>query len=460
MSRCVVTTIALLTMGFCSMSISALETSSVDRHQFYTSLTGSYGENWASENNRHQQISKQRIRLGIRYKAIVASHWHLFSDMRLVLLHRSQEIQQHRQDQSEAFFEVRQLYAETSWKAQNELPLGVLFGRKTLRDTRGWWYDNTLDMVQLNYQSTLLSGQISAGGRIVDERVGFIDEPTVGLEDSYFLITHLDYQYYYQHHLEGYLIYQNVDAPSNQTGQPFIAGNSPRTDSNLIWLGFRAQGLWSLNDNPLHYWLDVATVAGSVQRLSLSQQANNTHTVQGSQDIDLLGGIGMDFGFLWKARNDSWGAGLGYARGSGDTSGESQQHGYVQSELANNKGRFFGLNRYWIYGDLLRPELSNLQIFSAFTGWKLAQRLWLETAYHRYHQVEADQLISASRLRITPNGVDKHIGDELNLILGSRRDDGASLQLIASGFQRGKAFNNVLGSRFAYRLSLEFRTYW
>jgi len=439
---------------------SAWEIPGWDSLRFYLAPRVTHGRGLDEAPQKRRRENEQRVRLGLRYSPMLGEYLRFDSDMRLVFVNRLLDNRENRHHNPDVYFEVRQLYLETPYLWSDQIPLGGMIGRKIFRDARGWWYDNQLDSARLQYHTTLLTSELSVGGRIIDERVASVSDPNTGLEKSLFVIAHTDYHYLYRHHLEGFAIFEHLDGDTHPIGHQFSLEQSARPKADLVWLGLRTSGDLQPAKSHLHYWLDLATVFGDSQDLTLKRQPSGDRKVVGFNNINLAGGLGLDIGFLWKPATEHWGFGLDYARGSGDGRGSSTQHRFVQSEIVNNKGYHLGTTRYRIYGELLRPELSNLQIFSAFGGWQIIDRLWLEAAFHSYHQVNADNSLISSRLVVTPNGRHKHIGEELDLILGKRWGNGAKLQLIGSGFRRGEAFDGVSDTRYAYRIVLEMRVYW
>ena len=349
------------------------------------------------------------------------------------------------------------------WKKKhliNLFPVGLLAGRKQFRDDRGWWYDNQLDVAQLQYNSTLVTAEVSYGGRLIDERV-ISETQNIGFEDSEFLIGHLDYQFYYQHHLQAFALYQNDDFSNNNIGRVVGGGSSFNPELDLLWLGFRFNGLFSLPDrSKLNYWADFATVNGSERDFITTNLSPTRKSITRIRDIDVSYGYGVDFGLAWKAANNSWGLAVNYAFGSGDNSENDRQSSYRQPAISNNKGRVLGENRYRIYGELLRPELSNLQLFSLTAGRRLNDYYWLQAIYFHYWQIEADEELDASNFIVSPNGENKEIGNEIDLILVATWNENINAELTLSGFRAGSAFDNAAESKYAYKALLEIKLYW
>src|SRR5205823_14938621 len=62
---------------------------------------------------------------------------------------------------------------------------------------------------------------------------------------------------------------------------------------------------------------------------------------------------------------------LGDAFGSGDSNARhGEDTAFRQTGLHRNNDRFLGVDRFHYYGELARPELSNLHIVTASVGWR------------------------------------------------------------------------------------------
>lgn len=429
------------------------------RARYYLSLRGVQGQGLERLTPARPEENEARIRAGLQYRRQLGSRWQLNSNLRLVFLHQKLKNLRTLPGQSTAndvFFEARQLYLEAPY-LWDDLPLGVLVGRKRFRDVRSWWYDNQLDVAQLQFNTTLLSADLSVGGRIVEERQAGSAEEQTGLKDSLFVIGHLDHHYYYGHHLEGYLIYENIDVNKNRIGHVVSMNEVIRPRSDLVWLGTRASGAWSLDwGDSIRYWVDIGTVFGETQNLFFEQRSGGKRRISGFENFDVNGGIGFDIGAAWTFLDNRLGLAVNYALGTG----KGNDHLFLQPSIANNKGVLFGQTRYRYYGEFLNPQLSNLQIVNAFGGVKIAEQIWLEAGYHHYRQLHPENRLRAARLSIAPNGHDEHVGDAVDLVLGGKWRDRAQLQLILSGFRGGAAYEDLIKSRYAYRLATTLTLYW
>ena len=427
----------------------------------YGSVRLLYGQGIDTNDAGKMRGDIEQIKIGMRYQRDLWYDWFFKGDMRGVFIHRNFRNDDDQDEVGAARFEVRELYLENKHLI-GALPLGVLGGRKQFRDSRGWWYDNQLDVIQLQYNSTLVNAELSYGGRIIDERV-ISEEQNIGLEDSQFILARINYQFRYQHHFQGFVTYQHDDYSDNKVGYEYDANSRLKPELDLVWIGFRFNGLFSLADRSnLNYWFDFATVTGSEEQYVSSNASDGKKTIQEVNDIRISNAYGIDLGLTWKAASDKWGVSANYAYGSGNNSDSSHQSGYRQSTLSNNKGRVFGeaASRYRLYGEFLRPELANLQLVSITSGTRLGEYFWIQGSYYHYWQIEADTDFDASILAASPNGINKDIGGELDLMVSASWDPLYDIQFTMSGYHAGDAYDYVASSKYAFMGLLEFKLHW
>ncbi|MGH9960610.1 MAG: alginate export family protein, partial [Pyrinomonadaceae bacterium] len=142
-------------------------------------------------------------------------------------------------------------------------------------------------------------------------------------------------------------------------------------------------------------------------------------------------------------------------RGSGDSKlDDDQDDSFRQTGLQNNRDRFNGVNRFRYYGDLLRPELSNLEIGSALSGFRFWSESSGELGYHWYRQVEAAPFLRETRINADPEGREESLGQEWDLIVGLEEWRHVDVELSGSLFRAGSAFGPLEGE-LAYQVLLE-----
>ncbi len=400
------------------------------------------------QKNDSSRVTNQELisRLGIRYNNSINNNLFFDIDVRAVY----EYLKYKDLTESNAYIELKRLSLEVPVLFNSYLSAKV--GRMSFKDKRTWWYDNELDTLKLFYDSTILSWDVAVGTRLTDERASAGDQ-RVGLEGSKYVIAHLDYHYYYKHHFETFFVYEDNGQDKNPIGAVNDFTNRISSYSKLGWIGFRGYGELA---NSIEYWGDVAYVNGDIQNLQYSTNDDGFAVVVDASDVS-VSGFGLDAGTLYKL--DNFGVGIAYAYGSGDSS-KSSQNIFLQSSISNNKSSMIGTTRYRYYGEMLDPQLSNMQIISLYAGTRIYGNTWIEANYHKYTQQVATTDLRSSSLIIQTNGIDKEIGEELDVILGGKYDNKTEAQLILSGFFGGDAFSGISQEKDGYRAIVDFKIFW
>ena len=112
---------------------------------------------------------------------------------------------------------------------------------------------------------------------------------------------------------------------------------------------------------------------------------------------------------------------LAYALGSGEEKlpGDPYSQEFRQTGYEDNSGRFGGFSSFKYYGEVLDPELSNLQVMTAAAGIRFGYSVSVDAVVHAYQQqLPDDELRAALPLEGAPNGSSRDLGRELDFILG------------------------------------------
>jgi alginate production protein len=108
------------------------------------------------------------------------------------------------------------------------------------------------------------------------------------------------------------------------------------------------------------------------------------------------------------------------------------------------------------YGELLDPELSNLSIFTAGTGINPTEESSIDLVYHYYLQDKASNSLRNVGIEAEPDGRNKGLGSEIDLILGYvGRGETIELALILGYFIPGSAFPSESENSFLTKLVLQ-----
>ena len=223
-----------------------------------------------------------------------------------------------------------------------------------------------------------------------------------------------------------------------------LAANEDATDAadlNARWLGARISGEhrdsagWRLS-----WRADAALLRGSERLTAWSEQPDG-RLAAGATTRRRVRGQALDVGALLRLPLPATPTlSLGWARGSGGERSAVLDANFRQTGLHENKSRLGGVKRWRSYGELLRPELSNLAVTSVGLGLRLLDNSSLELVHHGYRQPAPSTLLSSTRLSSAPLGLGSDIGHETDLLLALREWSQWELTLALARFRPGDAF--------------------
>lgn len=328
-------------------------------------------------------------------------------------------------------------------------------GRQNFNDDREWWWDDDLDGVRVRYNSDDLHIEVALAQELArtsteEARLDPEEDKVLRLlasatrkidsrnERSLFLLAQYDH---------------SGTEPVGTFVHPDLRDDS---DLDAFWLGWRAQGRWKLpNDERLYYWLDSGVVWGEERVIDYDSIDRDRSIIDGIERRRIRG-MAIDLGINWQTSlPGQLTFTAGYAIGSGDDEPDDGVDGnYRQSGIQDNDDKFRGVTSFRYYGDLLRPELSNIAISTLAAGFRFLGKNSLDLVFHTYRQIEPMDDIRNARLDYDPDGVDSDIGSEINLVLGIEELANWEIELVASRFRAGEAFGERRGET-AEKLGLE-----
>jgi alginate production protein len=274
--------------------------------------------------------------------------------------------------------------------------LDLQFGRQDFDEPREWIYDQNLDALRLIFRHPHFRAELSASTVLSDS--------SPRDENSTNLIAYLSNNDY-DRLLAVYVIDRRDD-------------RDPR--DYPIHFGARAFGEWI----PYNLsWAELSILRGYSGGVNLA-------------------GWGVDLGTTWSPPFlQPFNVTLGYAIGSGDDPDtETVDEGFRQTGFQDNNGTWGGVTSFRYYGELLDPELANLGILSAGVGWRFHRRGSIDLVYHHYRQMVAADRLRDTEVDLRPDGVHTDIGQELDLVVGIRRQGSVDLKFVLGYFEPGAAF--------------------
>lgn len=326
---------------------------------------------------------------------------------------------------------------------------GIQVGRQNFKDKREWWWDADLDAIRFRFERNAWSGDFAAAKEIAG--VSSVD-PIHPEEDGIGrLIGNVQWRWADRQSLDLFWLRQRDRSSTPEESDLVPSHREDEFDADLDWLGLRARGTFKLDlIGRIYYWADFGMVSGTSSVIDHDDDPSGLRIVD---DIDefAVDGSAFDIGATWRWETDRLGETnitLGFAKGSGDSDlSDDLDTSFHQSGLQDNNGKFRGASRFRYYGELFRPELSNMIVTTFSVGKEFQTASSVEIAYHNYRQVNASDNLRDSRLRISPLGFDSKLGHEIDVVLSVEEWIHWEVELVGAVFQAGEAFGDAANSR-------------
>lgn len=287
--------------------------------------------------------------------------------------------------------------------------LDVQAGRIDFDERREWLYDQNLDGIKLFHYGRITVTELSVTTTLDDGSPR--DENA--LNTILYVSNGSD-----RRHLAAYVIHRDFD----------LALAEKRTN-----YGLRAFGRWLPNSR---VWLEVSRMngkSGAIDAAAWGFDIGNTYE--------------FDNGFNFT---------LGYAFGEGDDPKTARDENFRQTGLEDNNARFAGVTSFKYYGELVDPVLTNLKILTAGLGMRFQRRISVDLVGHQYRQHRLSRRWLDSGIRKRPNGIDRKLGWELDLVLGMRSHPSWDVEVVAAWFVPGDAFDDADNALMG-KLQLRYR---
>jgi alginate production protein len=289
--------------------------------------------------------------------------------------------------------------------------LAFQIGRQRFEDERQWLFDAELDGARafLFFYGIDAEFSVTRGG-IVD--VDLINRDAGDKTNNY--ITYWTYDFSEDTNIAAYFVFRD---------------NTKDEEESAITLGAHSDGDFT---ESLGYWLELAYAFGT-------------------NDKSDINGIGLDLGatyVIYPKLEPS--VTLGYTFGGKN---------FMQTGLQGNESDFNGAADFLYYGQLFDPELNNMSIFTAGVGINPTEETSsIDLIYHYYVQTEARQSLADTGIDADPDGKQKSLGSEIDLVLGYEGEEsGFAAALVLGYFIPGNAFPSDSENSFLANLTLEYR---
>lgn len=282
-----------------------------------------------------------------------------------------------RLDSTRPKMETLQAYA--LFRTRQEKGAALVVGKQRLRDHREWLLDEYLDAVRLYLYATrplvLEASYIPSVLPPKGEKFATWDDAL--LRARFIPNSHNEANVYWLKRRD----------------------SSPRRRQPVYW----GLSYWGRPARWLRGWLDAALLRGEdkgKQQKAYALDIGTTISTTGHVRPSLTGG---------------------YALGSGEEkkAGDPFSQEFRQTGHEDNTGRLGGFSSFQYYGEVLDPELSNIEIVTVAAGIRFGYAVSLDAVLHRYRQHRPNrELRAALGLADPPDGTSRELGREADAILG------------------------------------------
>ncbi len=310
-------------------------------------------------------------------------------------------------------------------------------GRQNFQDRREWWWDVNIDALRLYFTRPFFHFEAGVGKEVF--KVSSLEDDIDPEQDDVLrVLSKVRWEWNSDHALSLFFLHQFDSSGQDPVGKQVDETEVDESDVRLTWGGIRATGGMDVGDSlDLEYWLDTALMGGRETLTEFDSTDNDSvKEVESIRRRDLFGGA-VDVGLILETdlpfRPTFT---VSYAYGSRE---------FRQTGLQDNNVRFRGVDRFRLYGELLRPELANLHIWTAAMGFPLFQSSSIEVLYHKYLQASPQPFLRNARLKADPEGEDRDIGHEMNVVIGLEEWKRLELEFVFGMFWAGKAFGDLEG---------------
>lgn len=329
------------------------------------------------------------------------------------------------------------------WALFDELggqPLALQVGRIPLVDSRTSWWDEDLDALRLMARGADWSAETGIGREWARE-ASFDHGIDLRHRGVWRWFGQARWTWSPRQSLEAFWLHANDRTGVPVPGSLWSASDADAADARLLWLGLRASGNGRLGGGRRWaYWAELGHVQG---RETITAFGDATGGLQraGASSSRPVRGQAVDLGVAWTF-TDTWRPTLtlGWAAGSGAAPGAAVNRNYRQTGLQENKVRLSGMKRMKRYGELFDPELSNLRVTTLSFALRPLANASAELVWQHYRQAVASPLLADSRLSQAPQGLQRAIGQEFDLLFAWRPTSQLELTLLLARFLPGAAF--------------------
>jgi alginate production protein len=308
-------------------------------------------------------------------------------------------------------FAWRLQQAYLAWSPEAVPDFALQVGRQDFDEAREWLYDENLDGIRVHGRRGGVRGEASLSTRWNTDSGRLQDWTNWIVATSAAVADRCE--------AGAYVIHRRRSVPGSE--------------DRPTWFGVRSRGRLA---GGLQHWTELSLLRGDLGGVSRDAWATD---------------LGVR---LRLERRTRLSVTAGWAAGSG---GDDESGRFRQTGLHDNNDKFGGASSFRYYGELLDPELSNLEVATAGAGLRPLASSSIDVVFHRYAQRRPIARLEDSNLDSRPNGVSTDIGEEWDLVLAFEEIPWMDVEYVFAVFVPGEAFDAAATSARAHKLQLQIK---
>lgn len=358
-----------------------------------------------------------------------------------------------------SFIEMRRAWVEFQ-NLLNIKPLTLTAGRQRFHEPRGNWWNRDLDALSLNYKTEKNSAFIALGQNLGKYRLGSENGLEQDETDRLRIFGEVTQNFSNNQNLQTRFLYENDYSGLENIGQDILSDDRDLEDNQLLWVGLRATEAIPTHSN-INYRADLMGVIGTEKILDITSSTSaDLRRVARHAERDVAG---WAFDGALEARinhplNPIFTFGYAYADSDFRQTGlEGNTSRYPENRAAGSLHN---------YGEVLRPELSNIHILDLGLNFPLFAASDLNINYFSYWRANNNMGLGTNGIDAALSGNGSYIGQALDLvstiklseekIFADFTREHTDLRLKLGAFRSGDAYG-ALQDEMAYKATAEIQ---
>jgi len=429
--------------------------------------------------NSDNRLTETSVELGAQWYGSIGNSTTAYIDVSLFYENNREHSQT---TQHETFAELNEFWLETPLPG---LDSALRSGLQEFEDDRGWWWNKERVGVQWHGETSSGWSYSVAALRGTNDFTTLNQPGDPEIDDIYHLLFQGDTDIGDKSQLSLYGLHSMDRSGTPDIGSLIPEGREDEADASLTHAGlgllheveFENFGLVTLRG-------DIALLHGNERRILFeqdeeddaeddSEDEENETSPDDEEDLDVPGDNDpevLEISGSTKTDINAWAIDIGIswqlpftfepvieaglATGSGTSSTNTGGSTTFRQTGLHDNGQDRGT-----YGNVLVPELSNLQVLSFAASLPIAEANEISIYHHRFRKMESSGELPGNELDLETDSISADIGRETGLYLQLEVFDDIELNFAISQFRYGQAFGVQEADkidRFSFEVTYEY----